>query len=68
MFFARSDAEHIAEAVLAFEEMEGRFSPRAARRQAERFGREGFKKKAAERFVRGLREHRERIEKFAEGG
>ncbi len=68
MFFARSDAEHIAEAVLAFEEMEGRFSPRAARRQAERFGREDFKKKAAERFARGLREHRERIEKFAEDG
>lgn len=65
MFFARSDPADIEEAVLAFEKMECLFSSGAARRQAERFGRENFKKSAKERFERGWRNHRERLEKFA---
>ncbi len=66
MFFAHSDPAHIEEAVLAFEKMEGRFSPEAARRQAERFGRENFKNTARERFRQGWRNHQERLDRLSD--
>ena len=66
MFFAQSDPVHIEEAVLAFEKMEGRFSPEAARRQAERFGRENFKKTARERFRQGWLNHQERLDRLSD--
>ena len=66
MFFSGSEPTCIEEAVLAFEKMEHRFSPDAARRQAERFARENFKKASAERFRQGWLNHRERLEKSGE--
>ncbi len=64
MFFPRPVPACIEEAVLAFEKEEGRFSPDAARAQAERFAREKFKRAAMERFGQGLQDHRARLEKF----
>lgn len=66
MFFSGSEPTDIEEAVVAFEKIEDQFSPEAARRQAERFARENFKKAAAERFRRGWLNHRERLEKSGE--
>ncbi len=66
VFFSRPEAAHIEEAVMAFEKIEHRFSPDAARRQAERFGREHFKKTSAERFRQGWLNHRGRLEKSGE--
>ncbi len=66
MFFSSSESKHIEEAVLAFEKIEHRFSPEAARRQAERFACENFKKAAAERFRQGWLNHREQLEKSGE--
>ncbi len=66
MFFSGSEPTDIEKAVVAFEKMEDQFSPEAARRQAERFARENFKKAAAERFRRGWLNHRERLEKSGE--
>ncbi|MDE0330286.1 MAG: glycosyltransferase [Nitrospinae bacterium] len=66
LFFSSPEPASIEEAVLAFEKMEGRFSPEAARKQAERFARENFKKAAAERFRQGWLNHRERLEKSGE--
>ncbi len=66
MFFSCSEPSHIEEAVLAFERMEHLFSPKAARKQAERFARENFKKAARERFRRGWLNHRDRLEKSDE--
>ncbi len=67
IFFAESDPTHIAEAVLAFEKIEHVFSPKAARRQAERFARENFKKAAKERFRCGWQNHQERLARSQEG-
>lgn len=66
VFFSRPESAHIEKAVLAFEKIEHRFSPDAARRQAERFTRENFKKAAAERFLQGWLNHRGRLEKSGE--
>ena len=66
MFFSCSEPSHIEEAVLAFERMEHLFSPKAARKQAERFARENFKKAARERFRRGWLNHRDHLEKSDE--
>jgi len=66
MFFSGSEPTCIEEAVLAFEKMEHRFSSDAARRQAERFDRENFKKASAERFRQGWLNYRERLEKSGE--
>ena len=64
MFFSDSEPAHIENAVLAFEKIEDHFSPQAARRQAERFGRENFKKAATERFRRSWLNYRERLERL----
>ncbi len=64
MFFPCSAPEHIEEAVRRFEKMEDRFSPEAARRQAERYNREDFKKAAEARFQRGWRRHQERLNRW----
>lgn len=63
MFFSRSEPADIQEAVLAFEKMEDRFSPHAARKQAERFARENFKIAATEHFRQGWLNYCERLEK-----
>lgn len=61
MFFSGAAPADIEEAVRRFEKMEERFSPEAARRQAERFSRADFKEAAKARFERGWRRHRERL-------
>ncbi len=68
VFFRRQEPEALAEAVVRFEAAEEEFRPEAARRQAVRFGREGFKEAARRRFAAGYMAHRGRLAGQGGGG
>lgn len=61
LFFYEQSPEAVVEAVLEFERIQGRFSVERIRKNAERFGRERFKKEFGEFFEREWEAFRRRL-------